>query len=226
MTGQRSRSGAGLDCVSRSEALIFGLERAEVSRLLLIEEGCARDIRRRLHAGVDLSVPAGVSVDPDPLFVRATNWLLCESGCDWLPNLAAETRGPNDSAARVALAKLARGDQDMAVWDAMVEPIARAYYEEIGYEASRAGALVAVCDLYFGRIVAGVVHPVVGVHCIAFFSWMTTDLADHWVVQACARIVDRWLTSRQRSDVDDEIRSMAAAWQSTHESHVPIVSRA
>jgi len=133
-----------------------------------------------LRTEVDLSAPNGAAPDPDPLFVRATNWLLCEAGALGLPEIAAATRRPSDPPARVALADLARSGSE-----AVIVPLAHSYYEQLGYETSIAGALVAVCDMFFGRVTDGGVHPAVGAGCIGWYSWMTDHLPEHRVVRAC-----------------------------------------
>jgi hypothetical protein len=86
------------------------------------------------------------------------------------PETAAETRRPTDPPARVALA-----ESDL-VGETAIRPLVQAYYRELGYEPSIAGALVAVCDMFFGRILDGDVHPAVGVGCIGWYSWMTEDI--------------------------------------------------
>lgn len=187
--------------------------------LLELESGIGRHLRRGLRAEVDLSAPNGTASVPDPLFVQTTNWLLCEAGPP-MPETAAATRQPADPPARVALADLAGSGP---FEEAAIAPLAHAYYEQLGYEPSIAGALVAVCDMFFGRIVDRGVHPAVGAGCIGFYSWMTEHVPDHRVVLACNEASQRWVDTPQPSAVEDEIRAMAAAWQADHQSHVPVV---
>jgi hypothetical protein len=122
--------------------------------------------------------------------------------------------------ARVALADLAGSGP---VEEAVITQLAHTYYEQLGYEPSTAGALIAVCDMFFGRITDGDVHPAVGAGCIGWYSWMTEHVADHRVVLACNEASQRWVHTPHRSAVEKEIRAMAAAWQADHQSHVPVL---
>lgn len=116
--------------------------------LLQLETGIAKSLRHGLPVEVDLSAPDSAAPDPDPLFVQTTNWLLCEGGPP-VPETAAATRQSTDPPARAALADLARSEPAGEVEEAVIVPLAHAYYEELGYEPSIAGALVAVCDMFF-----------------------------------------------------------------------------
>lgn len=187
--------------------------------LLQLESGIESHLRRGLRSEVDLSAPNGTAPDPDPLFVQTTNWLLSEAGPP-LPETADATRQPTDPPARVALADLAGSGP---VEEVVIVQLAHAYYEQLGYEPSTAGALIAVCDMFFGRITDGNVHPAVGAGCIGWYSWMTEHVADHRVVLACNEASQRWVHTPHRSAVEEEIRAMAAAWQADHQSHVPVL---
>jgi len=188
--------------------------------LLQLETGITKRLRHGLRTDVDLSAPNSAAPDPDPVFVQTTNWLLCEAGPP-VPEMAAETQQPTDPPARAKLADLARSGP---VDEAVIVPLAHAYYEQLGYEPSIAGALVAVCDMFFGRILAGGVHPAVGAGCIGWYWWMTEHLPDHRVVRACKEASERWLHAPQPTVVEDEIRAMATAWQADHQSHVPVIA--
>jgi hypothetical protein len=173
--------------------------------MTVLEEGFVRQTRVRLRGErVDLSPPDPAGADPDPAFVHATNWLLCEAGSDGVPEIAASSSGPSDPPSRRTLLELAC--QSGPDWEQDVERATRAYYEDVGYEASIAGALRAVCDLYFGRILTGAVHPAIGAGCIGWYSWMTNHLPDHDAVQACGDAWDKWTTSTQRAYIENDIR--------------------
>lgn len=188
--------------------------------LLELETGIAKSLRHGLPIDVDLSAPNSAAPDPDPVFVQTTNWLLCEAGPP-VPEMAAATRKATDPPARAALADLAGSEP---AEDAVIVPLAHAYYEQLGYEPSIAGALVAVCDMFFGRITDGGVHPAVGAGCIAWYWWMTEDLPDHQVVRACHEVSQRWRRASQPRVVENEICAMATAWQADHRSHVPVIA--
>lgn len=197
--------------------------------MLPLENGVLIGLQRRLKIKLNLPIPPMDQDQPDPVFLRATDWLLHEGGCDWLPNLATETRARPDVPARAALAELLHDDRGPDAvgheeWEARVEPLACTYYEQLGYQATIAGALTAVCDLYFGRILAGSVHPAVGAGCIAWYHWMTTQVPDHAVVLACQRGVDQWKSATDRSIAEQAIRRMARAWRSEHQPYIPVVA--
>lgn len=188
--------------------------------MLQLETGITKSLRHGLAVEVDLSAPDSAVPDPDPLFVQTTNWLLCEGGPP-VPETAAATRRPTDPPARAALADLAGAGP---VEDAVIVPLAQAYYAQLGYEPSIPGALVAVCDMFFGRITDGGVHPAVGAGCIGWYWWMTEHLPDHRVVRACHEASQRWRHAPQPWAVENEIRAMATAWQADHRSHVPVIA--
>lgn len=98
--------------------------------MLPLENGVLVGLQRELKIKLNLPTPPMDQDQPDPAFLRATDWLLCEAGCDWLPNLASETRARPDVPARAALAGLLKDGQGsaavgLAEWDAQIEPRAR-----------------------------------------------------------------------------------------------------
>lgn len=76
-----------------------------------LEDGVLKGLQRRLKVRLNLPTPPMDQDQPDPVFQRATDWLLCEAGCEWLPNLASETRARPEVPARKALADLLQNDQ-------------------------------------------------------------------------------------------------------------------
>ena len=187
--------------------------------MFTLEMGVARGLRR--YGPVDPEfLPELHIAAPDPVFLAATAWLLCEGGADALAAFAAADRRVADRPARAALAEFA-GDPPNHEREKVMEDLGRAYFEDVGYPATIAGALTAVCDLYFGRIAAGAVHPAVGVGCVAFYSWMTENVPGHDVVQACEALKGRWMADNDRPAVEMEMRALAHAWRRQHRSKVP-----
>lgn len=94
------------------------------------------------------------------------------------------------------------------------------YLRRKGYGPEVEPAFTAIADVYLGRVAEGIVHPILGVKCVCYFTGAVQDRAGDVrselgvrLVKACAHF-DRIWTEKQghSSTTEGEVRALAAQW--------------
>ncbi len=117
---------------------------------------------------------------------------------------------------RVGLQELA---ENIDASDEVLVPRVERYLRFAGYDSDAMwGSFGAAGDVYLGRVHRSIIHPIVGVACVAFFSWVAENYSQMApVASRCQSLWSDWLNQRRPLvEVEHEAIRFAEDWVSNN----------
>jgi len=173
---------------------------------LNLEAGCARALNR--HPSVNLPIPAYGGTGwhgPRALVVQAANSVLPEAAVESLPSLArAELTAGLTGSLREQIAAISESDPRL-------EQLRDELVARLGGSADGIGAITLTDRVYLGRIVQGVVPPVVGAACVEWYgAWREHAGPSREMAASMIELAQTWVCQpSQRNDVDEAMIDLA-----------------